>query len=46
MNEIVTAVQFRDHIIIFTRDGTIYRMYVDEVTGKIVISRLMELFPR
>lgn len=33
--EIVTAVQFQDHIYIFCRHGQIYKMYIDYMTGQL-----------
>lgn len=46
MNEIVAACQYQDMIIIFTRNGDIYRMWMDHVTGQLTFSKFMELFPR
>jgi hypothetical protein len=46
MNEIVAAVTFRDSVFIFTRDGTIWRMYYDDISGNIIFSKMFDMFPR
>ncbi len=44
MNEIVSTCQFRDGVYIFCRNGDIYRMDIDELTGQLMFSKQYELF--
>lgn len=44
MNEIVTAVQFRDSVFVFCRNGNVYRMFYDEITGHINFQLMYEMF--
>lgn len=37
MNEVVAAVQMRDFVLVFTKDGTVYRLYWDSLTDLIVV---------
>jgi len=45
MNEIVAACQFESELYIFTRNGDVYKMYKDHVTGDVRFSRFHALFP-
>jgi hypothetical protein len=45
VNEIVAAVAFRDGVYIFTRDGTIYLMHYNSLTGDIQFTKMATLFP-
>lgn len=46
MDEIVSAVTYRDAVFIFTRSGKVYRMITDYVTGDIQFRLETTLFPR
>lgn len=46
MDEIVSACQFRDKVLVFTRKGYIYEVYYDEVTGQVTFQLLAGIFLR
>ncbi len=45
MNEIVAACQFEGNLYIFTRNGDVYVMLKDFVTGDIQFRKFSSLFP-
>lgn len=46
MDEIVSTVSHEGRIYIFTRDGRIYEMARDSLTGQLLFRLLIDLFPR
>lgn len=44
INEIIAAIQCRDFVLIFTKNGDIYKAYYDELDGKLMFYKLYNLF--
>ena len=37
MNEVVAAVSYRDYIMVFMRDGKVYKVFTTNDTGQMII---------
>ena len=44
MNEIVAAVPVRDSVYIFTRNGDVWKMVIDYISGEVEFRHIAELF--
>jgi hypothetical protein len=46
MNEIVTAVSYRNYVLVFTKNGNIYKVLHDHITERVHIELLVREFLR